>query len=97
MDKSLPPCVLIAIYLSSRNSIYALHQKYIMNAGGILVNPGIGKLILPQMPSPATARVINKNLFRNTGNDWGTVHLIRPLLRPTSKAPFLGPLLRPSS
>ena len=41
-----------------------------MDAGGILVNPGIGKLSLPQMVSPATARVINKNLFRNTGNDW---------------------------
>ena len=39
--------------------MYALHQKYIVNAGGILINDEGRKLSL--MDSPATPKEINNN------------------------------------
>ena len=43
-----------------RNALFALHQKYIMNAGGALVSDEGRKLSL--MISPATPKEVNNNL-----------------------------------
>merc|ERR1712113_958655 len=46
-----------------RNALYALHQKYVMNAGGLLVNEEGRKL--SRMASPATPKEVNNNLDVN--------------------------------
>lgn len=43
-----------------RNALYALHQKYVMNSGGILINDEGRKL--SRMTSPATPKEVNNNL-----------------------------------
>jgi len=43
-----------------RNALYALHQKYVMNAGGVLVNDEGRKL--SRMASPATPKEVNNNM-----------------------------------
>ena len=47
-------------FLNFRNALYALHQKYVMNAGGVLVNAEGRKL--SRMASPATPQEVNNNL-----------------------------------
>ena len=48
------------INFSHRNALFALHQKYVMNAGGVLVNSEGRKL--SRMASPATPKEVNNNL-----------------------------------
>merc|ERR1719412_2217555 len=43
-----------------RNALFALHQKYVMKAGGVLVNEAGRKL--SRMASPATPKEVNNNL-----------------------------------
>ncbi len=45
---------------ASRNALFSLHQKYVMNAGGVLVNEAGRKL--SKMASPATPQEVNNNL-----------------------------------
>ena len=43
-----------------RTALYALHQKFVMNAGGVLVNESGRKL--SRIASPATPKEVNNNL-----------------------------------
>ena len=43
-----------------RNALFALHQKYLMKAGGFLINDFCRRL--SKMASPATPKEVNNNL-----------------------------------
>ena len=58
-----------------RNAVYALHQKYVMAAGGVLVGDD-GKP-LPQMASPAEAKDSNNNdKFDKNNNEGKTQDIV---------------------
>lgn len=55
-----------------RNALYALHQKYVLNAGGVLINQEGRRL--SKMISPASPKEVNNNLNNNVDkNDSGDV------------------------